>query len=172
MKYLVTLSALALTLPAIGIAQAADDERYGPDPQERHSQMQEQHSDMQEQHSQMRQQAHDQNRMGEERLTQLGEDHIKFANLAGTAIRNPHDEEIGIVSDIVLDEKGRVAAIVVNTGEMMGIGGETKALSWNDMQVRRQYGENGEYNIIMNMSQEELENLPDFEDEPRTNDKR
>jgi len=24
----------------------------------------------------------------------------------------------------------------------------------------------------MNMSQEELENLPDFEDEPRTNDKR
>ncbi len=165
MKYLVTLSALALTLPAIGIAQAADDERYGPDRQERHSQMQ-------EQHSQLREKDRNQNRMGEERLTRLGEGHIKFANLAGTAIRNPHDEEIGIVSDIVLDEKGRVAAIVVNTGEMMGIGGETKALSWNDMQVRRQYGENGEYNIIMNMSQEELENLPDFEDEPRTNDKR
>ena len=157
MKHLVTLSALALTLPAIGVAQAAD-ERYGPDRQERHSQM--------------REQDHNQNRMDEERLTRLGKDHIEFANLEGTAIRNPQDEEIGTVSDIVLDEQGRVAAIVVASGEMMGIGGETKALSWSDVQVRRQYGENGEYDIIVNMSQEELENLPDFEDERRTTDKR
>jgi len=146
MKHLVTFSALVLTLPVLGVAQAADNEQHGSDKQQMGM-------------------SHDS--MSEDRLTRLGENHIKLADLEDTAVRNPQDEEIGTLSDIILDEQGRVAAVIVTTGEVMGIGGETKALSWDDLQVRRQYGEDGEYNVIVNMSQEELENLKEFEDERR-----
>ncbi|NGX16486.1 PRC-barrel domain-containing protein [Wenzhouxiangella sp. XN24] len=186
MKHLVTISALALTLPAIGIAQAGDDARYDKDK----SKQQTQQSRMQQQdrtharnpeHMQQRQgesdQAHMQRmqqmgqRTSQNRLTRMEQSHIKLEDLEDTTIVNRQDEEVGTISDVILDQQGRVAAVVVTTGGVMGIGGETKALAWDDVKVRTKSDEDDEYKVVVNMSEQELENLPEFEAERRTGDK-
>ncbi len=187
MKYLLTLSALALTVPAIGLAQAADEHRQDRERQQsgqtgpaQHTQQRQDRQDQKDQRSQTAQQRQQQGQQGqqyrqeqmgrhtsENRLMKLGSDHIKIDDLTDTTVVNRQDEELGSVSDIILDQQGRVAAVVVDSGGLMGIGSKTRALSWDDVQVRAKQGEDDEYEIVVNMSEEEFENLPEFDSERR-----
>ena len=178
MKNLLTLSALALSVPAIALAQAPEQRPGERDPMQQpptqpqdrqRSQPQSQQSDRQ--HSE-RQKQTGQQQMGQKkdhkRLTRLEQGHIKLNDLEGTSVVNRQDEEIGSIADVVLDRDGRVAAVLITTGGVMGIGDETKALSWDDVQVRAKSDEDDEYEIVVNMSEDELSNLPDFEAERMT----
>lgn len=167
MKHLVTLSALALTLPAIGIAQA-DDDRYDKNKDKQQTQ---QSRMQQDNRSHAQNSGHMQDmgqRTSQNRLTRLEHSHIKLDDLEDTTIVNRQDEEIGSISDVILDQQGRVAAVVVTTGGVMGIGGETKALAWDDVQISAKSDEDDEYKVVVSMSEDELGNLPDFEAERRT----
>lgn len=157
MKHLLTISAIALTVPALAMAQAPAGDRQ---------------TEGQQQTQQPRAEQGEQQRAGQrasqKRLTELDQDHIKLDDLSGTSIVSRDDEEVGTVSDIVVDRQGQVVALVVTAGGVMGVGGDTKALAWDDVEVRVKGDEDDEYEVVVNMSEDEFEDLPGFEAERRT----
>ncbi len=73
------------------------------------------------------------------------------------------DDSIGSVTDLVIDPDGSVSAVLVSVGGVMGIGGDTKALSWDDVEIVRK--DDGEVDLRISMTEAQLENLPDFDSE-------
>jgi sporulation protein YlmC with PRC-barrel domain len=57
-------------------------------------------------------------------------------DIIGTKIRNAQDENIGSVSDLVIDNDGRVKAVVISVGGFLGIGDKHVAVPWSQLQVR------------------------------------
>ncbi len=160
MKHLVTLGALALTLPAIALAHSPEDDRLEGDRQQtQQTRMHQQ--DAEQQTGQL---------ASENRLTHLAQDHIKLDDLKDTTIVNREDEEIGTVSDVIVDQQGQVAAVVASAGGVMGLGSKNKALSWDDIQVRvkNDDDDDDEYEVVVDLSKQEFENLPEFEAERRS----
>lgn len=98
-------------------------------------------------------------------LTKLGAEHFKVDRLVGTDIKNRDGNDIGTVDDVVLDRNGRVAAIIVRTGGLMGIGASTVALSWDQVDLSRDQDDPEKYRLRAAMTQEQLENLPEFDDD-------
>jgi sporulation protein YlmC with PRC-barrel domain len=102
-------------------------------------------------------------------LTKLSAEHFKVDRLVGTDIKNRDGNDIGTVDDVVLDRNGRVAAIIVRTGGLMGVGASTVALSWDQVDVSRDQDDPEKYRLRVAMTQQQLENLPEFDDDaPRT----
>jgi sporulation protein YlmC with PRC-barrel domain len=125
------LGALALTLPALAVAQQQQQQQ-----QQRHAQ-----------HA----------------VTQIEANQFKVDRLAGTDIRNHDGDKIGTVDDVLLDKDGRVAAVIVSTGGVLGIGEKTVALKWDQLEVTRDSDDPDELRVRVAMSEDELENLPEFD---------
>lgn len=51
-------------------------------------------------------------------------------NLVGAAVKTTNDEDIGTVSDLIIDKDGQVIAIVVGVGGFLGIGEKDVAIVW------------------------------------------
>lgn len=102
-------------------------------------------------------------------LTKLSAEHFTVDRLVGTDIKNRDGDDIGTVDDVVLDRNGRVAAIIVRTGGLMGIGASTVALSWDQLDFSRDQDDPEKYRLRTTMTQQQLQNLPEFDDDaPRT----
>jgi hypothetical protein len=78
----------------------------------------------------------------------------------------PDDNWVGDVSDLALTEDGEIEAVIVDVGGFLGIGTHTVALSMEQLQLRR--GEGGwfgdDLRAYVNATQEELEQLPEWEE--------
>ena len=71
----------------------------------------------------------------ERRDPQAQSDVIRADQLIGEPIRNQQSERIGRIADLGLNvQDGRIAYVVVNRGGAWGIGGETVALPWKQVQ--------------------------------------
>ena len=88
-------------------------------------------------------------------------------DLVGTAVYGADDNWVGEISEIALSEGGDVEAVVVDVGGFLGIGQKPVALSMDQIQLRR--GEGGMFRddlrAYVNATQEELESLPQWEDD-------
>jgi sporulation protein YlmC with PRC-barrel domain len=184
-KFITTIGAIALTVPALAMtAQAANHEAHErqdrepvhmePDAHERMPQQQ--HEPGTRERGAMRMhEDEDAERfieerdrdpvMGAHRDPAMGAHHddaFKGQNLIGQDLVDQQGNELGSIQDILIDRDGRVAAVLVDAGGVMGIGAETKALEWNRIEVQMREG--GELDrITTTMSEQELEQLPDFD---------
>jgi sporulation protein YlmC with PRC-barrel domain len=178
-KIITTIGALALTVPALAMtAQAANHEaheRQDREPvhmePEAHDQMpHQQHEPGTRERGAMRlHEDDDAERFIEEReggqdpaMAAHHDTAVKGQNLIGQDLVDQQGNELGSIQDILIDRDGRVAALLIDAGGVMGIGAETKALEWDRVEV--QMGEGGELDrITTTMSEQELEQLPDFD---------
>lgn len=55
------------------------------------------------------------------------------SNLIGADVKTTNDEEVGTVSDLIIDDKGQVVAIVVGVGGFLGMGEKDVAIGWDDV---------------------------------------
>lgn len=55
---------------------------------------------------------------------------MSASDLIGANVRTTGDEDVGSVTDLILDENGRVVAIVVGVGGFLGMGEKTVAIGW------------------------------------------
>lgn len=94
---------------------------------------------------------------GSEILTEESGDQILADRLMGMPVVDMAGEEIGEVEDILLDKNGQVAGIVLVTGQVLGLGGKTVAVSWQDISS----AENAE-SITLNLTEEQLAAAPEF----------
>lgn len=65
---------------------------------------------------------------------QTGE--ILAEDIIGTAVRNAQNENIGSVSDLILDQNGQLKGAVISVGGFLGIGDKKVAVPWSAVQVR------------------------------------
>lgn len=94
---------------------------------------------------------------GSEILTEESQDQIRADKLLGMKVVDTAGEEIGEVEDILLDKNGQVAGLVLVTGKVLGLGGKSVAVSWQDVAS----AEDAEA-ITLNLTEEQLAAAPEF----------
>jgi sporulation protein YlmC with PRC-barrel domain len=82
---------------------------------------------------------------------------MRAERLIGTSVRNPQDENVGKISDLVLDDKGSVTAAVISVGGFLGIGDKHVAVPWNEVKLQ-----DGGRNAVIAMSKDQLKSAPAF----------
>ncbi|MEA2118089.1 PRC-barrel domain-containing protein [Halovibrio sp. HP20-50] len=71
------------------------------------------------------------------------------------------DEDIGTITDLVINEDGQINAVVVGVGGFLGVGEKNIAIEWDSLEMTKD--EDGEdYVISVNASQDALENAENY----------
>ncbi|TCT01564.1 PRC-barrel domain-containing protein [Aquabacter spiritensis] len=81
---------------------------------------------------------------------------INLANVTATEVRNPKDEQLGTVEDIVLDPgNGDIRYLIVASGGILGLGEDMVAVPWSS--VRATSGLN---TFVLNVSEDVIDQAP------------
>ncbi|WP_111641669.1 PRC-barrel domain-containing protein [Marinimicrobium alkaliphilum] len=82
------------------------------------------------------------------------------SDLMGTDLRTSDDEDVGSVDDLIIDDDGKVVAVIVGVGGFLGIGEKDVAISWDSV---TQTGTSNDRKLTINASREDLRSAPEFE---------
>lgn len=82
---------------------------------------------------------------------------IKADTLVGKNLKDNSGETIGEIESVIIDETGKVTAVIVGVGGFLGIGDREVAVDWNDLQI----GQNGD-EIQTALTKDDLKALPEY----------
>jgi len=82
---------------------------------------------------------------------------MRADKLIGTSVYNAEGQEVGSVQDIVFDKDGKIVGVVLKVGGLLGIGGKSVGLKWQEVQVVPQ-----EDMVKVNYTEDQLKVAPDF----------
>lgn len=94
-----------------------------------------------------------------EGYTELDPSSLTADQLMGVRVYGQNDEDVGEISDIVLDANGKAGQVIVDVGGFLGIGEKPVAIEMSQLQIMQE-GEGGAMRAYVQMTQEELEGLP------------
>lgn len=83
------------------------------------------------------------------------------SNLIGAEVMTDGDEDVGSISELIIDESGQVIAVVVGVGGFLGMGEKDVAIGWDDIN-RSGTGEDQELRV--SLTRDDLGTAPMFED--------
>jgi predicted outer membrane protein/sporulation protein YlmC with PRC-barrel domain len=84
--------------------------------------------------------------------------------LIGTAVYGSDDQSLGEINDVVFEQGGQIEAVVIDVGGFLGIGEKPVAIEFDALNVQK--NENGDVNLVVNATQEQLEAAPTYEEAP------
>lgn len=67
-------------------------------------------------------------------VEQQEQQELRANNLIGMTVQNPEGEEIGSISDLVIDNEGRTTAAVLSVGGFLGIGAKQVGVHWDKLE--------------------------------------
>ncbi len=82
-------------------------------------------------------------------------------NLIGMEVRNPQDEKVGEIEDLVLDSDMKVVGVVVSVGGFLGMGKHDVALSRDQVQIAASGDKNARVATV-SMTKDQLKAAPEF----------
>jgi len=85
---------------------------------------------------------------------------IRVTEMNGATVYDKENQNLGDVKDIILDKDGRVAAVILNVGATLGMGGKYVAVAMNDIKVTT---ENNKPRFTMNMTKDELKSAQAYD---------
>lgn len=85
---------------------------------------------------------------------------MQASDLIGATVRTASDEDAGEVSDLIIDQDGRVVAVVVGVGGFLGMGEKRVAISWDEV---TQGGTADELELQIDQTREELSLAPEYQ---------
>jgi putative membrane protein len=68
-------------------------------------------------------------------IAQPGPNHILSSDLTGATVYGANNENIGDISDVVLDREGNVVAVIVGVGGFLGIGEKSVAIPFDALEI-------------------------------------
>lgn len=80
-----------------------------------------------------------------------------FGQIVGTSVRNEQGQDLGKISDIVIDAQGHVPFAVLSHGGFWGMGGKSIAIPFTALS----FNQNGNY-MVLNADQAKLQSAPAF----------
>lgn len=87
-------------------------------------------------------------------------DGMQASNLIGAEVTTTGDEEVGNVSDLIIDRDGKVVAVVVSVGGFLGMGEKDVAIGWDEVS---RSGTSDERELRIDMTRDDLNSAPEFE---------
>jgi len=82
---------------------------------------------------------------------------VRAKKLLGMKVVNMAGEDIGSVGDVVFDKDGKVSALVIEAGGLMGIGSKTIGVAWRDV------GSVLTSNVVrISLTKDEIDRAPPF----------
>jgi sporulation protein YlmC with PRC-barrel domain len=84
----------------------------------------------------------------------------RSSDLAGRAVYNVQDEKIGTVQEILFEADGRIAAIVIGMGGVLGLGKKTVAVAYRAFRLTRD--DDGSTKVTLDIARTTLEAAPDY----------
>ena len=78
---------------------------------------------------------------------------IRASEMNGATVYDAQNQKLGDVKEIILDRDGRVAAVILNVGATLGMGGKYVAVAMNDVKVT---SENNKPRFTVAMTKEQV----------------
>jgi sporulation protein YlmC with PRC-barrel domain len=85
--------------------------------------------------------------------TQLQPGQIRATQMDGATVYDPQNQKVGDIKDVILDKDGKVAAVVLDVGAFLGIGGKYVAVGMNDLKVTEDTNNRPRFAIDMSKDQ-------------------
>lgn len=85
---------------------------------------------------------------------------VQADRLIGATVKNQANDTVGEVESVIIDEGGKVRALVLGVGGFLGLGERLVAVDWN--QVRINQDGNSVRDVRVNMTKEEAKALPEY----------
>jgi len=102
-------------------------------------------------------------------LTEFDETTLTADELEGTTVYGINDENIGTISDFVLNEGGEIDAVIVDVGGFLGLGAKPVAIGFENLNFSID-ANNNRY-LFLNTTQEQLEAQPEFNTDTYTTER-
>jgi sporulation protein YlmC with PRC-barrel domain len=105
-------------------------------------------------------------------MSHMMPDQIRVTDMDGSTVYDTQNRNIGDVKDIILDKDGRVAAVVLDVGSFLGMGGKMVAVPMSDINVSFEKNMNNTSSssnkprFTINMTKEQLKSAQAFEFNP------
>ena len=84
------------------------------------------------------------------------------SKLIGATVYGPDNASIGDISDILVDNMGRVRAVVIGVGGFLGVGAKDVAVQFDALNISRKADSNSIDKITLSQSKDELKGAPAF----------
>ena len=126
---------------------------------------------MKKQHEKMGQGGDDIEKWREREMTRLKEakavtevsDNLWVAEIIGSDVRNRDNEDLGEVTDVIIDPKnGEIAYAIVTHGGFLGLGEDEVAVPWKRLHVTQDFDV-----VVLDMTEEQLEEAPEVDRDDR-----
>jgi len=88
-------------------------------------------------------------------------DQIRASKMIGSTVYDVQNRNIGKVRDLVLDRDGKIAAVVVDVGTFLGMGGKSVAVKLSDLKTDNN-------RITLDRTKEQLQQMANYRLENRT----
>lgn len=82
------------------------------------------------------------------------------SDLMNVSVYTRNNENIGEVEDIILDEQGKVTAVVVGVGGFLGLGQRNVAINYSAMNITRE--DDGDLKVMVDTTRDQLRQAPEF----------
>jgi len=97
--------------------------------------------------------------------TQLQPGQIRATQMDGATVYDTQNQKVGDIKDIILDKDGKVAAVVLDVGAFLGIGGKYVAVGMNDLKITQ---DNNKPRFTVDMTKDQLKAAQAFDLNPRS----
>jgi len=84
---------------------------------------------------------------------------IHASDLMGVQVTTTGGDEVGPVSDLVIDQDGQVVGIVLGVGGFLGMGEKNVAIGWDEVSIT---GTTDELELQIDQSRDSLMSAPEF----------
>ena len=98
--------------------------------------------------------------------TQLQPGQIRATQMDGATVYDTQNQKVGDVKDIILDKDGKVAAVVLDVGAFLGVGGKYVAVGMNDLKIAQD--NNNKPRFTVDMTKDQLKAAQAYELNPRS----
>ncbi|HYD99455.1 MAG TPA: PRC-barrel domain-containing protein [Alphaproteobacteria bacterium] len=76
-------------------------------------------------------------------------------NIIGKTVTSKDGQEVGSINDVVVSTDGKIAAVIIEQGGALGMGGTTIAAQWDKIKIQGDQ-------ITLDVSQQEVAQLPEY----------
>jgi sporulation protein YlmC with PRC-barrel domain len=84
---------------------------------------------------------------------------INASKVVGVNVVNHANDTVGEISEVLLDDSGKVSGVVVDVGGFLGIGTHPVKLAWEQI---RMTNKDGKLEAVVNMNKDALKQMPEY----------
>lgn len=84
---------------------------------------------------------------------------INASKVVGVNVVNNANDTVGEISEVLLDNSGKVSGVVVDVGGFLGIGTHPVKLAWNQIKMTNK---DGSLQAVVNMDKNALKEMPEY----------